>query len=87
MRPLNYAILKHMSEVSSACAADVVEALKGEYGNFKMLKHDAVLESLMTAEQNGLLEKDRYELDKNENVNIYYKVTEYGADMIQRYIK
>ncbi|EOS80917.1 hypothetical protein C817_01253 [Dorea sp. 5-2] len=87
MRPLNYAILKYMTEVPSACAADVINALKEDYGNYKMLKHEAVLESLMTAEANGLLEKERYELDKDQNVHIYYKVTEYGTNMIHQYIK
>ena len=39
----------------------VIEALKGEYGNFKALKKDAVISSLMTAEANGLLEERRFD--------------------------
>lgn len=87
MRPLNYSVLKYMTSVPSASAQNIVDGLKEQYGKFKMLNHDAVLEALMTAEQNGLLEKEHYELDKNGKVHIYFRVTEYGVDMIEKYIK
>ena len=38
MKPLNFAILKYFTKVDEACADDVIEALKPEYGNFRMLK-------------------------------------------------
>ncbi|MBQ9068822.1 MAG: hypothetical protein IJ131_07145 [Eggerthellaceae bacterium] len=87
MRPLNYAILKHLESVPFASPTDVIEALKGEYGSFKALRFEGVRESLMTAEQNGLLEEDHYDLDDQENLHIYYRVTDYGRSMIDKYIK
>ena len=38
MMPLNYAILNYFTTVKRACADDVIEALKPEYGNFKALR-------------------------------------------------
>ena len=38
MRPLNYAILKYFTTVEEACAAQVYEAIKGEYGKYRMCK-------------------------------------------------
>ena len=35
MKPLSYAIIKHFTKVPEACAEDVIDALKGEYGKFK----------------------------------------------------
>ena len=32
MKPLSYAIIKHFTKVPEACAEDVIDALKGEYG-------------------------------------------------------
>ena len=66
MKPLNYAILKHFTKVKEACAEDIIEALKGEYGSFKALNKKDVTTALMTAEANGLIEETRYMLDSNE---------------------
>ncbi|MCG8483718.1 MAG: hypothetical protein MJA31_10455 [Clostridia bacterium] len=87
MKPLNYAILKHFTKVKEACAEDVIEALKGQYGHFKALKKPAVIEAIMTAEANGLLEETRFEMDETGNLNVYYHAHEEGADTINKYIK
>ncbi|MHC1722657.1 MAG: hypothetical protein AB9836_05575 [Aminipila sp.] len=87
MKPLNYAILKYFTNIKEACADDVIEALKGEYGNFKALRKPAVVEALMTAEANGLLEETRYEFDQNKQVRVFYHAHKEGADTINSYIK
>ena len=87
MKPLNYAILKHFTKVKEACADDVMEALKGEYSDFKAFKKDAVISALMTAEANGLLEETRFELDSNKELKVYYHAHEEGAATINHYIK
>ncbi|WP_346936238.1 hypothetical protein [Clostridium sp.] len=87
MKPLNYAILKYFTKVQEACADDVIEALKGEYGNFKALKKNAVITALMTAEANGLIEETRFELDKSNQLKVYYHAHEDGAATINKYIR
>jgi DNA-binding PadR family transcriptional regulator len=87
MKPLNYAILKYFTKVEEACADDVIEALKGEYGNFKALKKEAVITALMTAEANGLIEETRFELDKSNQLRVYYHAHGEGAATINKYIR
>ena len=87
MKPLNYSILKYFTKVEEACADDVIEALKGQYGNFKALKKNAVITALMTAEANGLIEETRFELDKNNQLKVYYHAHEDGAATINKYIR
>ncbi len=87
MKPLNYAILKHFTTVKEACADDVIEALKGEYGNFKALKKAAVVEAIMTGEANGLLEETRYDMDDKGEIRVYYRAHAEGAATINSYIK
>ncbi|WP_035293937.1 MULTISPECIES: hypothetical protein [Clostridiaceae] len=87
MKPLNYAILKYFTKVEEACAEDVIEALRGEYGNFKALTKKAVTTALMTAEANGLIEETRFELDKNGELKVYYHAHEDGAATINKYIR
>ena len=87
MKALNYAILKHFTKVKEACAEDVIEALKGEYGNFKALNRNDVIAALMTAEANGLLEETRFEMDKADVLRVYYHANKDGAATINKYIK
>lgn len=87
MKPLNYAILKYFTKVPEACAEDVIEALKGEYGRFKALKRDAVISALMTAEANGLLEETRFDIGESGNLRVYYHANEEGATTINKYIR
>lgn len=87
MRPLNYAILKYMTTVEKASAAQVYEALKGEYGNHKMCKEKAIFEALMTAEKNGLCEVVDYELDAQGNLVTYFGSPGEYSDIINKYVK
>lgn len=87
MKPLNFAILKHFTKIKGACADDVIEALKGQYGNFKAFSKDAVVSALMTAEANGLLEEKSFDMDKSGNLRIYYHANDEGKATINNYIK
>ncbi|AYE35157.1 hypothetical protein [Clostridium septicum] len=87
MKPLNYAILKHFTKVEEACADDIIEALKGEYGNFKAFKKQSIINALMTAEANGLIEETRFDLDENKELRVYYHAHEEGVATINKYIK
>ena len=87
MKPLNFAILKHFTKIEDACAEDVIEALKGQYGSFKALNKKEVLNAMMTAEANGLIEESKLEMDKSGELKIYYRAHQEGADAINKYIK
>ncbi len=52
-----------------------------------MLKFPAVQEGLMTAQQNGLLDETRFDLDEEGKLRVYWKVNDYGMQMINGYIK
>ncbi|SMF29386.1 hypothetical protein [Desulfovibrio gilichinskyi] len=87
MNPLNYAILKFVTKTDEACADCVMDALKDQYGHFKAFKKHSIINALMTAEANGLLEESRFDLDSNEELRVYYRAHEEGAATINRYIK
>lgn len=87
MKPLNYAILKHFTKVDEACADDVMKALAAEYSNFKAFQKPAVMSAIMTAEANGLLEETRFDMDSNNELRVYYRAHEEGAETINHYIK
>jgi len=87
MLPLNYAILKLFEDGAEYDVQDVMSRLEGAYGSFRAFKPAGVNEALMSAEQNGLLDAVRYDLDEAGELHVYYKANEYGAGMIKQYIK
>lgn len=87
MIALNYAILKLFTKIDEGCADTVMEALKDQYGKFKAFKKDAIINALMTAEANGLLEESRFDLDSSNELRVYYRAHEEGAATINKYIK
>ena len=66
---------------------DVMAALRGEYGTFKAFKKASVVNALMTAEANGLLEESRFDMDGSNDLRVYYRAHAEGAATINRYIK
>ena len=87
MKPLNYAILKHFTKVHEASALDVMEALKGDYSSFRTFNKESIIDALLTAEANGLIEEARVDLDNNEELIIFYCANEESKAVINGYIR
>ena len=87
MRPLYYSMLLLFKDGKERCVNDVINELKGEYSGFKMLKFNFVQEGLMTAKENGLLDETRFDLDEEGKLRVYWKVNDYGMQMMNSYIK
>ena len=85
-RPLNYEILKHFTKVDKASANDVYQALENEFKDHKAFTKANIMESLMTAKENGLIDEDSYTLINDELV-VYYKSSEEQKQTINSYIK
>ncbi|MCL1996334.1 MAG: hypothetical protein FWG63_09030 [Defluviitaleaceae bacterium] len=85
-RALNFAVLKHFTQVEEASAEDVIEVLKDDYGDYKMLNKKAIYEILLTGEVNGFLQESRFELDANGQLRVYYKAHQEGRDTINKYL-
>ena len=84
--PLYYAIVKHFMDDAEHSAGDVIDALAPDYGDYKLLTPKDVEEALATAKENGLLDETRCDLDEHENLRIFYRVNDFGRDMITRYL-
>ena len=85
-KPLNFAILKYMTTVNEACTEDVLCALKDGFSSFRAFNKSDVLNALLTAEANGLLEESRYDLDDEGQVRMFFRAHAEGAATINRYI-
>jgi drug/metabolite transporter (DMT)-like permease len=85
--PLNYAVLRLFANGLELDTQAVMDTLAGAYSSCRAFNPKSVLESLMSAEKNGLLEESRFEADGQGGLKAYYRSTEYGRDMIGRYIR
>ena len=86
LEPLYYAIIRHFTNGCESCAADVVDALKPNYASYKLLTLHDVDDALAVAKENGILEETRCDLDSTGSLHIFYRITDFGADMISRYL-
>ena len=86
MLPFNYAILKLFLRMEEADATIVMNELAEVYQKSRQFKKPVVIEALMTAEANGLLEETRFELDSKQELSVYYRATDEGRLMIEKYI-
>ncbi len=86
-KPFTYAVLKYMTTVDEASADEVMDALRADYSSNRQFRKPNVVEILMAAKENGLLEETRYEFDRNKDIRVYYKAPADGAETINSYIK
>ena len=86
LMPLYYAIMKEFMDGAEHDAQGVVDALSPLYGGYKLLTLKDVAEALATAKENGLLDEVDWDLDEAGGLRVYYQVTDFGRDMIDRYI-
>lgn len=83
--PARMAVLNYLSKVELACAKDIMEVLKADYGKEGQFNHASYLEHLMALEANGFATLEKYELD-NDDINLYYKITEDGLSSVEKYV-
>lgn len=84
--PLYYAIILHFLDGKADNAQGIVDALMSDYGHYKLLNLKDVEEALATAKENGLLEEADFLKNESGELVIDYRLTEFGRDMIRRYL-
>lgn len=84
--PLNYAIIKLFMDGKSRCAEDVAAELAADYQGHRLLAVPAIDEALMTAKENGLLDEARFESSDDAGIRVFYRMTDYGRNMVNRYL-
>jgi len=85
-QPLNYAILLYFTKHDEGDADSVIKELEPDYGRYRAFKRPAVIETLMTSKENGILEEVRTELAGGDVLRVWYRLTEYGTGLIQKFL-
>ncbi|MCL2111195.1 MAG: hypothetical protein FWH32_02870 [Clostridiales bacterium] len=85
-QPLNYAILLYFTKHEEGDADSIMEELRPEYGGYRAFKRKGVVEALMTAKENGILDEVRAELAEGDVLRMWYKLSDYGTELIARFL-
>lgn len=84
--PSRMAVLNHMSDDTEVDVKQVMTALKKDYGNEKQFNEKMYLDHLLALEANGLVEMTSYDLDKESELVMRYKITEDGRSTVMKYV-
>lgn len=84
--PARTAVLNQMYDRKKYNVQEVMEQLKSQYGEEKQFNQRLFSEHLMALEANGLVELDSYNLDGNDELLMYYIITEEGRKTVDKYV-
>lgn len=84
--PARMAVLNHLDEVGESNIQEVMTSLESIYGQEKQFTYDLFLEHLMALEANDLASLTKYELDKKEELVLYYDITEDGRSTVEKFV-
>ncbi|MBO0466684.1 hypothetical protein JZO73_03960 [Enterococcus plantarum] len=84
--PSRTAVLNQMYDQKESDVTQIMEKLKAQYGHEKQFNEKLYLEHMMALEANGLVELTSYDLDDNDKLVIYYKITNDGMTTVDKYV-
>ncbi|UUV98089.1 hypothetical protein [Vagococcus luciliae] len=84
--PARTAVLNQMYGRKKYNVQEVMVQLKSQYGEEKQFNQRLFSEHLMALEANGLVELDSYNLDENDELLMYYIITEEGRKTVDKYV-
>ncbi|MGX6970031.1 hypothetical protein [Vagococcus bubulae] len=84
--PARTAVLNQMYDRKKYNVQEVMAQLKSQYGEEKQFNQRLFSEHLMALEANGLVELDSYNLDGNDELLMYYIITEEGRKTVDKYV-
>ncbi|MBO0422160.1 hypothetical protein [Enterococcus plantarum] len=84
--PSRTAVLNQMYDQKEVDVTQIMEKLKPQYGHEKQFNEKLYLEHMMALEANGLVELTSYDLDDNNKLIIYYKITNDGMTTVDKYV-
>lgn len=85
--PLYCSVLAHFEGGATDDSAGVIRALGPTYGASRLLRPGTVSEQLATAKENGLLDEVGASLDEGGTLHVWYRMTDFGRDMLRRYMR
>lgn len=84
--PARTAVLNYLYEVKSADISQIMEALKPLYGGERQFTEKLYMDHVMSLEANGFVNICSYDLDKEEELCVYYEISDDGRSAVDKYV-
>lgn len=80
--PLRSRVIHYLSKSGDVTCDEVVDALKDEYGYERQYKPSLIQGHLMALVAVGIVDVDKVDFDDNDNLMLWYKITDYGRSKL-----
>jgi DNA-binding transcriptional ArsR family regulator len=81
--PLRFRIIHYLSKSDGGVTCDqLLDSLKSEYGDEGQFKPSTIENHLMSLRAVGIVEVDKVDLDDNDNLILWYKISDYGKSKL-----
>lgn len=84
--PARTAVLNYLYGVKNADVTEIMEALKPQYGGERQFSKSRFLDHVMALEANGLVNLERYELDRAGELSLRYVINDEGKATVEKYV-
>ncbi|MGY3723846.1 hypothetical protein SAMN05421767_10259 [Granulicatella balaenopterae] len=84
--PARTAVLNEVDKAGTLSVNEAMEILKPIYGNEGQFKKDLFVEHFLSLQANDLVELSKYDLDSNQDLDLYFTITPGGHEVAQKYI-
>ena len=84
--PVRTAVLNFLYGVKHADMKEIMEALKSTYGTEGQFTYERFLDHVMSLEANGMIELQKYELDKDGELSLRYRINMDGKGTVEKYV-
>ncbi|MGY3724927.1 hypothetical protein SAMN05421767_11825 [Granulicatella balaenopterae] len=84
--PARSAVLNEVYKAGSISVNQTMQNLKPIYGMERQFQKKLFIEHFMSLEAVDLIVLDKYELDNEGELNLYYTITETGKEITEKYI-
>lgn len=84
--PARTAVLKYLYDNDDGDVDEIMKSLKELYGREGQFTKARFVDHVMSLEANGLVNETGYELDKNGELSVRYKINDDGIHSIQKYV-
>ncbi|RFZ78376.1 hypothetical protein DS742_13600 [Lacrimispora amygdalina] len=84
--PARTAVLNYLYGVESADIAQIMGALKSQYGGERQFTKDRYMDHVMSLEANGLVNLQSYDLDEKGELRMRYSINDDGKATVDKYV-
>lgn len=84
--PIKFAVLNSFIDEDRLNLNEVYDKLKKHYENEKQFTKENILEHILSLRANDLLNEKYMDIDRANNLVIYYEITKDGVSTVKKYI-